>query len=304
MTIRQAVGLAAPHTWAASVCPALYGIVICARLHLPLGLIRSALLLLAVILMQSAVNTLNDYVDYVKGTDSAGDVLEASDAVLVYTGLEPEYAKCLGIGYLAAGILSGGLACAGKGMLPVLIGFLGAVIVLLYSGGPLPVSYLPAGECVSGFVMGGLIPLGIAACTDGAFHGLVLAGALPLIIGIALVMMTNNGCDIEKDLAAGRKTLPVLLGREKTFFLYRCLIIMWLVLTVLLSCFLAGYFGIGSILILVPGRNVFRSLFQSGLKTEKRILLMKQIAMANVIAAFAYIGPIWVRTVWGIFYGG
>lgn len=122
MTIRQAIGLAAPHSWAASVCPALFGIAYCSLNHMPLGLVRSVLLLLAVILMQSAVNTLNDYADYVKGTDSADDMLEVSDAILVYTGLEPVYAKYFGAACLAAGILAGGIACMGKGLMPVMIG--------------------------------------------------------------------------------------------------------------------------------------------------------------------------------------
>ena len=33
-------------------------------------------------------------------------------------------------------------------------------------------------------------------------------------------MMTNNTCDIEKDVEAGRHTLPVLLGRARARRLY------------------------------------------------------------------------------------
>ena len=57
-------------------------------------------LLLIVILMQSAVNTFNDYYDYVKGTDSAEDNVEESDAVLVYNDINPKSALRLAIGFL------------------------------------------------------------------------------------------------------------------------------------------------------------------------------------------------------------
>lgn len=84
------------------------------------------------------------------------------------------------------------------GWAPLLVGIVGAVCVLTYSGGIVPISYLPIGEFVSGFVMGGLIPLGIVATACSAFDFTVLIAAMPLIIGIGLIMMTNNTCDIEK----------------------------------------------------------------------------------------------------------
>lgn len=93
-------------------------------------------------------------------------------------------------------------------MIPVVIGLIGGVVILLYSGGPIPVSYLPIGEIVSGVVMGGLIPLGIAGCADGKIHWQILFYSLPMILGIALIMMSNNGSDIEKDRKAGRRTSP------------------------------------------------------------------------------------------------
>ena len=71
LTAKQALQLAAPHTWAASVCPSLFGIFYSRLTGSPLGLFRAAAVLAACVFLQSAVNTLNDYVDFVKGTDSA-----------------------------------------------------------------------------------------------------------------------------------------------------------------------------------------------------------------------------------------
>ena len=283
LTAKQALQLAAPHTWAASVCPSLFGICYSRLMGFPLGPFRAAAVLAACVFLQSAVNTLNDYVDFVKGTDSASDNVEVSDAVLVYGGIDPKSARNLGFLYLFAGLLSGLAASAGAGPVPLLIGAVGGATVLLYSGGPLPVSSLPLGEVVSGFVMGGLIPLGTAACADGKLHPEILFYSLPLIIGIGLIMMSNNGCDIEKDLRAGRRTLPSILGRERTLKLYRFLTVIWILLLLVLPVLLTGRRGfLCGVLLLLFAREKFRNILALQLRPEQRVLQMKGIAAANI----------------------
>ena len=120
---------------------------------------------------------------------------------------------------MVAGAVLGLVSCMGSGLVPLIIGITGCVVILIYSGGPIPVSYLPIGEIVSGVVMGGLIPLGIAGCADGKIHWQLLLYSLPMIAGIALIMMSNNGSDIEKDRKAGRRTLPTCIGRARTLSL-------------------------------------------------------------------------------------
>ena len=290
LTAKQALQLAAPHTWAASVCPSLFGIIYSRLTGSPLGLFRAAAVLAACVFLQSAVNTLNDYVDFVKGTDSASDNVEVSDAVLVYGGIDPKSARNLGFLYLFAGLLSGLAASAGAGPVPLLIGAVGGATVLLYSGGPLPVSSLPLGEVVSGFVMGGLIPLGTAACADGKLHPEILFYSLPLIIGIGLIMMSNNGCDIEKDLRAGRRTLPMILGRERTLKLYRFLTVFWILLLLVLPVLLTGRRGfLCGVLLLLFARERFRNILALQLRPEQRVLQMKGIVAANIFGNGALI---------------
>ena len=289
LTAKQALQLAAPHTWAASVCPSLFGICYSRLTGSPLGPFRAAAVLAACVFLQSAVNTLNDYVDFVKGTDSASDNVEVSDAVLVYGGIDPKSARNLGFLYLFAGLLSGLAASAGAGPVPLLIGAVGGATVLLYSGGPLPVSSLPLGEVVSGFVMGGLIPLGTAACADGKLHPEILFYSLPLIIGIGLIMMSNNGCDIEKDLRAGRRTLPMILGRERTLKLYRFLTVFWILLLLVLPVLLTGRRGFLCGVLLLFARERFRNILALQLRPEQRVLQMKGIVAANIFGNGALI---------------
>ena len=299
MTWKLAWNLAAPPTWVASAIPAIFGILYC-RVHAyPLAIWTYLPLFLACVLLQSAVNTLNDYMDFIKGTDSADDHVEEDDAVLVYGGIRPKSALLLGIGFMASGIILGLLSGLQHGMAPLLIGLIGVAVIALYSCGPHPISYLPVGELISGCVMGGLIPLGICACADGKLHGNVLVASLPLILGIALIMMSNNGCDIEKDMAAGRKTFPVTLGRKKTRIVYRACLLCWLILLMVGPIVLLGNLGICNLifLLLFAGKP-FLELWRLSLLPETRILQMKTIAKANLMGNGSYCLTILIYCLW------
>ena len=298
LTLKLALQLAAPHTWIASIGPVIFGILFCKLERYPLRFLKSILLIFTCIFMQSSVNTFNDYVDYIKGNDSEKDYVEESDAVLIYNSVPPKQVLILGIIYLVLGAMLGIVACRESGFLPLVIGSIGGIIIFLYSGGPYPISYLPIGEVISGFVMGVLIPLGVAAVSDGKFHNEILLYALPLMIGIALIMMTNNGCDIEKDLQAKRYTLPVLLGRKNTKNLYHILIVIWLLLISGLSICLLGMIGyITPVLILLLGYRHFKFLMQSELLAYKRIEQMKNIVKANIIVNIAYFIAILIKII-------
>lgn len=303
LTARQMLGLAAPPTWAASVLPCLFALFYCWQQRLGLSGVRGLLLLGACILLQSAVNALNDYFDFVKGTDSEEDFLEESDAVLLYGDVAPKSAFVLAMIYLLLGALLGLGACLGQGIVPVAIGIVGAFVIFLYSGGPLPLSYLPVGELVSGVVMGALIPLGVAACADGELHSELVAYTLPLVLGIALIMMSNNGSDIEKDKRAGRHTLPTYLGRERTRQLYRLLLGVWVLLAVGLPLVKFGATGIISLLLLVFfARRVIHRQGAYTLDPKERIYVMKGIAAANLLVNGAYTAAFALQYAREVFY--
>lgn len=283
LTPKLALQLAAPHTWAASVFPALFGILYCVYRSFGITVPEAALLLLACVLMQAAVNTFNDYMDFVKGTDSPEDNLEESDAVLLYAGVDPRQVRNLAFAFLGTAALIGIFFTVMRGPVPLLIGLTGGLVVLLYSGGPLPISYLPIGEIVSGFVMGALIPLGIEAAVTGKLHPEILPLCLPLVAGIGLIMMTNNTCDIEKDLKAGRKTFPNCLGREKAVKTYRGAVILWMLLIIADGAVLGrAAFAVSLIAVAAAYKPVYRFLMRSPLLQSTRVAQMKGILKANI----------------------
>ena len=297
LTLKLALQLAAPHTWIASIGPVIFGILFCKLEKYPLSFEKSILLILASILMQSSVNTLNDYVDFIKGNDSEKDYVEESDAVLIYNSVPPKQVLILGIIYLVLGAMLGIVACRESGFLPLVIGSIGGIIIFLYSGGPYPISYLPIGELVSGFVMGILIPLGVVAVSDGKLHKEIFLHALPLMIGIGLIMMTNNGCDIEKDLEAKRWTLAVLLGRKNIKNLYHILIVIWLLMISFLAIWLLGIVGLITPVLILFEYRCFKFLIISELLAYKRVEQMKNIVKANIIVNMAYFTAILMKII-------
>jgi 1,4-dihydroxy-2-naphthoate octaprenyltransferase len=248
----------------------------------------SAALLLIVILMQAAANTLNDYYDFIKGLDTRENSDEPEDAVLVYNRVNPKSVLRLAIGFLAAAGFLGIYVVAASGPAPLLAGLAGAAAVILYSASPLPVSFLPLGELVSGFVMGGLIPFGVYTAVTGRLDFSIFLLSIPCIIGVGLVMMTNNLCDIERDALAGRKTLPLVLGRKRARKLYLLLFLLMLASLPALGLWRFGFAVLGIIPVLFAGLPLFKRLFLLAYLHSQRALCFKTIIRADLLAYTAY----------------
>ena len=291
-TPRMALQIAAPHTWPASVMPALIAVCVAAAQGARISFTMGCVLLAICVLMQASVNTFNDYFDFVKGSDSAEDNVEASDATLVYNNVNPQAAKRLAVGFLAAAFALGLYVISQAGLVPLGIALVGAAIVVLYSAGKTPISYLPIGELVSGVVMGGLIPLACFYVLAGTLDPRALLWALPTVLGVGLIMMTNNACDIEKDIPAGRRTLPCLLGRPRTRALYRALLFCWITLV---AVSVAAFFRSGVLILpftLLAAWPLLKALLANPLAPQSRIGAMAQICSLNIALGAFYAAAI------------
>lgn len=291
-TAKMAFDLAAPHTWPASIAP----VAIAASLAIATGYPISATLTIALlgicILMQSSVNTFNDYYDYVKGTDSSDDDVDPTDAVLIYNNVNPTCALVYAIALLVAAFILGVYVIYHAGLIPLAIGAIGAVFVVLYSAGKTPISYLPLGEAVSGIVMGGLIPLACYQVLTGFLTPLAVLWAVPEILGIGLIMFTNNTCDIEKDAAAHRRTLSVLLNREKARRLYHAITWLWLIAIILI---VGIFFTRGLIMLpflLLSTYPLLKALRNNPLAPQSRQAAMSQICSVNIALGAWYAAAI------------
>lgn len=284
----MALQIAAPHTWPAAILPALIAMACAAANGHAVSAVMALVLLAICILMQAAVNTFNDYYDYVKGSDSAEDNVDPADAVLVYNNVNPRSALMLAVGFLVVAFALGAYVIWQAGWIPLAIGIVGAIVVVLYSAGKTPISYLPIGELMSGFVMGGLIPLACYQAITKRFDPIMLVWALPTIIGVGLIMLTNNTCDVEKDIESGRKTLPVLLGRSRACTLYHALVWIWIALVIVnvLIWFSGGWPVL--VFMLAASIPLLKALLSNPLAPPARIGAMAQICSVNIALGAFY----------------
>jgi 1,4-dihydroxy-2-naphthoate octaprenyltransferase len=285
----MALRLAAPHTWPpASLAPMILGMLLALDFTGRFSPVLSLVLLLISVFMQSAANTFNDYFDFVKGLDNKENSDEPEDAVLVYNRVSPGSVLRLAVLFLAAAGVLGVYVVFLSGPVPLIVGLIGGAVVVIYSAGRFPLSALPLGELVSGFVMGGLIPFGVYAALTGQGNFRIILLSLPCIIGVALVMMTNNLCDIERDALAERKTLPLLLGRKRARKVYLFLFLLMLLSLPVIGVLRFRFAVLGLVPVLIVGIPRFKTLFRLNYLHKERALCMKTIIIADVISCSAY----------------
>lgn len=263
ITVRVAIDMTTPGAVLLSAtAPALLAVLLAAETlgaTPPLGL--SVLLVLIPTLMNAAVDVLNDYYDYIRGNDTPENIVSESDGPLAYHRVaDPRPALWLGWALLTIAALMGVYVVWRTGPLPASIGLAGMLILLTYSGGKLPTSHLPIGEVLAGFTMGGLVPLGVYAALTGRIDGAVLYRCIPMMFIVGQFMLVNNTCDMDRDRLAGRRTLPILIGRAAAQRLADVCNVLWMVQ--LLHVVLAWY-GKGLPVLLIALVFCLKGIFAS-----------------------------------------
>lgn len=220
-TLRAAVELSAPHTWPAAVYPVLLGTALAAAQDCTVNGRRAFLVLLTAVLLQSAVNTLNDRRDFISGLDSEENCGDEADAAMVYTEVTERAALVWGMLLLLGAAVCGGVLVRQCGTEMLLYGGVAAAAIGLYVLPRLSASDLPLGEALSGSAMGGALTCAAFRAQSGYFTAELLYLCIPCVVTVGCIMLANNTSDIEKDREGGRRTLPVCIGRRGAQILLR-----------------------------------------------------------------------------------
>jgi 1,4-dihydroxy-2-naphthoate polyprenyltransferase len=211
-----------PRTLPAAVAPIIVGSALALdadRFHLP-----SMIAALAVaLLLQIGANLANDGFDHAHGADVAGRL---GPLRVTQQGLLSFRQVMIGTAIATTMAMAAGSYLVYRGGWSVLVMGVASIIVMLaYTGGPMPLGYHGLGE-VSVFIFFGL--LGVA----GSFY--VQARELPLDVVmfsipvgalIAAILVVNNLRDIETDARAGKRTLAVRFGSRASVIEYAALLI-------------------------------------------------------------------------------
>ncbi len=211
---------ARPRTLPAAVAPVLSGTGVAAYVDEPVWW-KAALALVVSLALQVAVNYANDYSDGIRGTDD----LRVGPMRLVGSGTASP-AAVRNAAFLAVGVAGGaGLVLAAT--TAWWLAAVGVVCVLaawFYTGGPKPYGYLGLGE-VMVFVFFGLVAVvGTTYVQTESLELLSLYAAVGIGALACAILVVNNLRDIPTDSVAGKRTLAVVLGDERTRWLYALLV--------------------------------------------------------------------------------
>ena len=208
---------ARPRTLVASVCPVLVGTAAAAA-QAQLVAWRALAALVVSVAIQVGVNYANDYSDGVRGSDPPERL---GPVRLVASGLASpaQVRRAAAIAFAVAAVAGLALALAVDPWL-LLVGVACILAAVLYTGGPRPYGYAGFGELAV------LVFFGLVATTGTAYvqleriSALAVAASLPVGLAAVAILLANNIRDLDSDRAAGKRTLVVRLGRDRSRALF------------------------------------------------------------------------------------
>ncbi|MFP5332341.1 MAG: 1,4-dihydroxy-2-naphthoate polyprenyltransferase [Acidimicrobiia bacterium] len=220
--MRDWVAAARPRTLPAAIAPVLVGSGLAAHD----GVYRNDAFLLALLgalAIQVAANFANDVSDARRGADTPDRVGPTRMVASGRIGARTMWVAVWVAIAASAGAGVGLVLIAGWPI--VVIGVASIVAMLSYVGGPIPYGYRAMGE-IFVFVFFGLVAtVGTRFAHGGSAPGAdawVLGGVMGALA--AAILVANNLRDIDTDARAGKRTLAVVLGRDRTRKLYAWLL--------------------------------------------------------------------------------
>ena len=212
---------ARPRTLPAAVAPVLVG----GGLALGDSVFRSDALLatlLCALALQIAANLANDASDARRGADPETRI---GPTRVVAAGLLPARRVWAGVAVMfGIAALCGVYIAAITSWAVLVAGVAALVATVTYTGGPSPYGYRGLGE-VSVFVFFGLVAtVGSRYAHDGTMPAEAWLLAIPVGFTASAILVANNIRDLDTDSMVGKRTMAVILGRQRARAFYVALV--------------------------------------------------------------------------------
>ncbi|WP_042354694.1 1,4-dihydroxy-2-naphthoate polyprenyltransferase [Bacillus rubiinfantis] len=280
-----------PHTLTAAFVPVLLG----TALALKEGKIHSGLflaMLIASLLIQAATNMFNEYYDFKRGLDSEHSV--GIGGTIVRDGIKPKTVLRLALSFYCIALLLGVYICINSSWYLALVGLICMAVGYLYTGGPMPISYTPFGEVLSGLFMGMFIILITFYIQTGSVTTGSVLFSIPIFILISAINLSNNIRDLDGDKENGRKTVAVLLGKNRAVTLLAMMFIfsyLWV-----LGLIISGAAPIWTALVILSTIKPIKAIkgFKKGSLPIQMAPAMKATAQTNTFFGLLFAVGIFV----------
>ena len=187
------------------------------------------LTLLAGLLIHLGTNVINDYFDHKSGNDEVNREFVrpfSGGSRVIQLGLLTPLEMLSGgvLFYLLSASIGFYLAWT-RGPLILVLGAIGLVCGIFYTGGPFNWAKRGIGELLVGLNFGILMTLGAYYVQTQSFSWLPVIAAIPVSLLIAAVLYINEFPDYTADKQVSKNTLVVRLGREKAVILYALIMV-------------------------------------------------------------------------------
>jgi len=186
---------------------------------------------IGLLLAHISVNVLNDYFDYRSGIDLEvkRTPFSGGSGVLPAGLLKPRQVLWLGLVSFLLAIPIGVYFVMVRGWLLLPLLLIAAICILLYT--PF-ITRLKWPEWAPGVGMGTLPVLGAYFVQTAAYTLPAVVAAIPSGILVHNLLLLNEFPDVEADKKAGRKTLPIVMGKARASIVYSVLTVvvyLWII---------------------------------------------------------------------------
>ena len=216
-----------PKTLFASVSPVMLGVAF-ALSSGHFEFLLACLTLITSVFIQVLTNYVNDYYDFLKGSDTKERF--GPPRALQRRLVTPEAMRRAILMLTLVCLLLGGILVYFTDHVILWVGLLSILFAFIYTAGPYPLAYHGLGEVFVILFFGPVSVLGsyyVHSLEYGA--DLLLVSFAPGFLA-ALILMVNNIRDMKTDMASKKNTLVVLLGLRYSKILYTFLSLMVLLI--------------------------------------------------------------------------
>jgi 1,4-dihydroxy-2-naphthoate polyprenyltransferase len=240
---------------------------------------------LTALLIQSAVNILNDYFDFAHGQDHDKWTKHEGGP---YFHILPIYAVVLLIMALFLGVWIG----FHTNLLVFLLGLIGVVLGVLYSAGSHSLSSLGLGEITAALSMGTIVPWSTYMIQTGRLDSSIVLVSLPFAFLIATMILTNNIRDIKKD-EGFRHTLAMRISLTYAINLFTFLLLLpYGILGVLILFKIVPVNAVATAFVLPIAYRLRRGV--KSYHNERNLNIMKWAAYHHWSFGIIFAGGIWI----------
>jgi 1,4-dihydroxy-2-naphthoate octaprenyltransferase len=167
-------------------------------------------IVVASVLFHTGTNFVSEYFDFKKGVDR--EETYGSSRILVDGLMKPKTVLYGGYAAFALGFLLGMILVAIHGLPILILGIVGLLGGIFYTGFPIGYKYYGMGDLLVFLLMGPLMVLGTNLALTGTWNYDLIWVSLPVGFLVAAILNANNIRDIMHDSKAKINTLATLFG--------------------------------------------------------------------------------------------